>query len=48
MLPTHIFLIDVSHTAVTSGATAAACAAVASILEDLQGTRMRAVRLLML
>ena len=37
MLPTHVFLIDVSHVAVTSGATAAACSAVSGNLEDLQG-----------
>lgn len=44
MVPTHVFLIDVSHTAVHSGAAAAACAAITSILDDLQGmtTLMRA------
>ena len=38
MLPTHVFLIDVSYHAVTSGATAAACSAVAASLDCIQGT----------
>ena len=37
MLPTHVFLIDVSYHAVTSGATAAACSAVAASLDCIQG-----------
>ena len=37
MAPTHFFLIDVSYIAVSSGATAAACASVARVLDDLQG-----------
>jgi Sec23/Sec24 trunk domain len=37
MPPTHFFLIDVSYDAVSTGATAAACAAVARVLDDLQG-----------
>ena len=37
MAPTHFFLIDVTHTAVASGATAAACNAIARILDDIQG-----------
>lgn len=39
MLPTHLFLIDVSYQAVMSGACAATCASVAAILDDLQGAR---------
>ena len=37
MLPTHVFLVDVSYTAVASGATAAACSSIASVLDSLQG-----------
>ena len=37
MTPTHFFLIDVSFIAVTSGATAAACASVARVLDELPG-----------
>ena len=37
MLPTHMFLIDVSYHAVSSGATAAACSAVAASLDCMQG-----------
>lgn len=37
MLPSYLFLIDVSYTAVQSGATAAACASISAILDDLQG-----------
>ena len=37
MPPTHFFLIDVSHTAVTTGVTTAACASIQRILDDLQG-----------
>ena len=44
MPPTHLFLIDVSQPAVTSGATAAVCSSVARILDELPGgdrTRVR-------
>jgi len=37
MAPTHFFLIDVSYIAVSSGATAASCASVARVLDDLPG-----------
>ena len=37
MPPVHFFLIDVSHTAVTTGVTTAACASIQRILDDLQG-----------
>ena len=37
MAPTHFFLIDVSYIAVSSSATAAACASVARVLDDLPG-----------
>lgn len=37
MAPTHFFLIDVSYTAVSSGATASACASVARVLDELPG-----------
>ena len=37
MLPTHIFLIDVSYTAMSTGVTASACASIASVLDCLQG-----------
>ncbi|KAK9908279.1 hypothetical protein WJX75_005414 [Coccomyxa subellipsoidea] len=37
MLPTHLFLIDVSYQAVKSGACASTCASIAAILDDLQG-----------
>lgn len=37
MPPTHMFLIDVSATAMESGTTAAACNAVSQVLQDLQG-----------
>ena len=37
MPPTHMFLIEVSHTAVSSGAVAAACSAIADCLDALQG-----------
>lgn len=37
MAPTHFFLIDVSYTAVCSGATVSACASVARILDELPG-----------
>ena len=37
MPPNHFFLIDVSHTAVTTGVTTAACASIQRILDDLQG-----------
>lgn len=37
MAPAHLFLIDVSPAAVSTGATSAACAAVAEALEHLQG-----------
>jgi hypothetical protein len=37
MLPTHVFLVDVSYTAMSTGATASACASIASILDCLQG-----------
>ena len=42
MLPTHVFLIDVSYHAVTSGATTAACSAVAASLDCIQGTAHQA------
>lgn len=38
MPPAHLFLVDVSHQAVSTGLTAAACAAIAAVLDDLQGT----------
>ena len=37
MPPTHFFLIDVSHTAVTTGVTTAACASIQRVLDDIQG-----------
>ncbi|KAK9809653.1 hypothetical protein WJX73_000552 [Symbiochloris irregularis] len=37
MPPTHLFLVDVSHTAIATGATAAVCAAIAECLDGLQG-----------
>ena len=37
MPPVHFFLIDVSHPAITSGATAAACSSIAKILAELPG-----------
>ena len=37
MPPVHLFLIDTSASAVSSGATAAACQAVAESLDALQG-----------
>ena len=37
MPPAHLFLVDVSHQAVSTGLTAAACAAIAAVLDDLQG-----------
>ena len=37
MLPTHVFLIDVSYHAMSCGATAAACSAVADCLDAIQG-----------
>jgi hypothetical protein len=37
MPPAHLFLVDVSHQAVATGLTAAACAAIAGVLDDLQG-----------
>ena len=37
MLPTHLFLVDVSLTAVANGATTAACSAIERVLDDLQG-----------
>ena len=45
MPPTHFFLVDVAHTAVTSGATAAACRCIASNLDDLQGVTLQVPRL---
>lgn len=38
MLPTHLFLVDVSYAAISSGATAAACNAIQHTLDDLPGT----------
>ena len=37
MAPTHFFLIEVSQPALASGATAAACAAIAKLLGELPG-----------
>lgn len=37
MPPAHLFLVDVSYQAVTTGLTAAACAAITAVLDDLQG-----------
>ena len=37
MAPTHFFLIEVSQPALASGATAAACAAIAKLLAELPG-----------
>ena len=37
MPPVHFFLIDVTHTAVTTGVTTAACASIQRILDDIQG-----------
>ena len=37
MPPAHLFLVDVSHQAVSTGLTASACAAVAAVLDELQG-----------
>ena len=37
MRPTHFFLIDVSHTAVTTGVTAVACSAIGKVLSSIQG-----------
>ena len=45
MLPTHVFLIDVSYHAVSSGATAAACSAVAAGLDCIQGACLAIWRL---
>ncbi len=41
MPPAHLFLVDVSHQAVATGLTAAACAAIAGVLDDLQGAQPR-------
>jgi protein transport protein SEC24 len=37
MLPTHLFLVDVSYAAVSSGATAAVCSAIQQTLDSLPG-----------
>ncbi|KAK9832002.1 hypothetical protein WJX81_007680 [Elliptochloris bilobata] len=37
MAPAHLFLVDVSHQAVATGLTAAACAAITAVLDELQG-----------
>ena len=37
MPPVHFFLIDVSHTAVTTGVTVAACNAIQQVLSSIQG-----------
>ncbi|GAB4822012.1 hypothetical protein N2152v2_009058 [Parachlorella kessleri] len=37
MSPVHFFLIDVSHPAVSTGATAAVCSSIAKILQELPG-----------
>ena len=37
MVPTHLFLINVTYTAVSSGATASACASIARVLGELPG-----------
>lgn len=37
MPPAHLFLVDVSYQAVTTGLTAAACSAITAVLDDLQG-----------
>jgi Sec23/Sec24 trunk domain len=37
MLPTHLFLVDVSYAAIASGATAAVCSAIQQTLDSLPG-----------
>ena len=37
MHDTHVFLVDVSHAAITSGATQAACSAIGAALSALPG-----------
>lgn len=37
MAPTHLFLLDASYAAVSSGLLVAACSAITSILDDIQG-----------
>ncbi len=43
MPPVHFFMIDVSQTAIASGATASACACIEQIVEVLQGRWRAAV-----
>lgn len=41
MLPTHLFLVDVSYAAISSGATAAVCSGIQQTLDNLPGALPR-------